>query len=83
MLDLCCHEAFSPAVACRLLVAVASPLVSEHRIWGAQASVAAVREFPSERGLSTCDAQACRLRGMWGPPSSGTKPGPPASQVDS
>ena len=47
MLDLCCPAAFSLAVVCRLLVAAASPLVSEHRIWGAQASVAAVREFPS------------------------------------
>ena len=63
-LGLHCHTGFflveasrdcSPVVVCGLLVEVAS-LVAEHGLWGARASVVAVR------GLSSCGSQALEHR---------------------
>ena len=59
------------------LLAVVASLVAEHGFQGMQASVAAASEQGScgshalECRLSSCDAQAQLLRGMWDFPGSG------------
>ena len=46
--------------------------LGEHRLWGTQALVAAVR------GLSSCGAWASLFHGMRAPPAPGIKPASPA-----
>ena len=92
VLDLCCCMGF-PLISecggyslfwvCRLLVAVAS-LVAEHGPWGAQASVVVTHGLsswgsqPLEHSLSSWDALASLLWGMWDLLGPGIEPVPPA-----
>ena len=87
----CCARAFSSCgergllfVAVHgLLIAVAS-LVVEHGLQGTRASVVVARGLSScgsqalELRLSSCDAQAQLLRGMWDLPRPGLEPVSPA-----
>ena len=70
-------------MAHRLLIAVA-PLVAEHRLSGARASVAVVHGLSScssqdpEDKFNSCGTQVQLLRGMWNLPRSGIEPISPA-----
>ena len=67
----CGERGCSLGVVRGLLTAVA-PLVAEHRLEGAQVSVAAAR------GLGSCGSWSQLPRGRWYLPRSGIEPMPPA-----